>query len=386
MIPALRVAAASLLVPAAVLAADAPVDIGAYRLAAGVDTLTQIVTPTTVVVAAPDQVFARDTGGRAVAVRDRTTDATVPSRIAYVRARDAAASYTMRSLTGVPVGELLAQAGGYAHFDLPADGVVATTRIEMSFAQPASVTGVQFAVAPETALPDGMGVIMLDNEGRETVLLATSDLFGRTVVTFPETTVRRMAVTFVHRQPLRLTALAPSQRTAERDMAQVLFLGYPQHAYDIYADPDRYVPDETTYDVMPDLTADREGAVRVAPAFRANPAYVAADSDRDGIPDATDNCDTYENPDQADRDRDGTGDVCDDDDQDGVANSRDNCPMVTNRAQEDADGDGAGDACDNLESRFFARNAWIPGVVIVIAAAVLAVLLWRVLRRRNADA
>src|SRR5213593_2293566 len=98
-----------------------------------------------------------------------------------------------------------------------------------------------------------------------------------------------------------------------------------------------------------------------------------ADTDGDGIPDATDNCPTVADPDQADRDGDGVGDACDDcpdapdpaqldtnhdgigdaceppaadRDGDGVPDATDDCPTVANPDQADADGDGAGDACD----------------------------------------
>lgn len=103
------------------------------------------------------------------------------------------------------------------------------------------------------------------------------------------------------------------------------------------------------------------------------------DFDGDGIHDELDNCiDTY-NPDQADSDSDGIGDVCDqcpgfDDilnadsdiwpdscdncpstandlqensDTDLVGDSCDNCVLVANQSQEDSDSDGHGDACDN---------------------------------------
>ena len=36
-----------------------------------------------------------------------------------------------------------------------------------------------------------------------------------------------------------------------------------------------------------------------------------SDADRDGVPDEQDNCPTVANPDQADADRDGKGDLCD---------------------------------------------------------------------------
>jgi hypothetical protein len=74
---------------------------------------------------------------------------------------------------------------------------------------------------------------------------------------------------------------------------------------------------------------------------------VPVDQDKDGIWDHEDNCPWTFNPDQADGDGDGLGDVCDDDwDNDGVLNDDDNCPWTFNPDQADGDGDGLGDVCD----------------------------------------
>ena len=74
------------------------------------------------------------------------------------------------------------------------------------------------------------------------------------------------------------------------------------------------------------------------------------DSDGDGIPDECDNCPNEYNPDQADSNNDGIGDVCcegkEDRDKDGIPDDCDNCPTRYNPDQKDTDGDGIGNLCD----------------------------------------
>ncbi|HLP93072.1 MAG TPA: thrombospondin type 3 repeat-containing protein [Saprospiraceae bacterium] len=75
------------------------------------------------------------------------------------------------------------------------------------------------------------------------------------------------------------------------------------------------------------------------------------DSDGDGMMDCIDNCPYTYNPDQADTNNNGIGDVCEpgcanDADNDGICDEDDNCDFDANPSQADSDCDGVGDACD----------------------------------------
>jgi hypothetical protein len=73
------------------------------------------------------------------------------------------------------------------------------------------------------------------------------------------------------------------------------------------------------------------------PFSDGDPGGIAEDSDGDGIPDITD----------PDDDNDGILDEDDtDSDNDGIDDDTDNCPDLPNPDQADADGDGEGDVCD----------------------------------------
>lgn len=91
----------------------------------------------------------------------------------------------------------------------------------------------------------------------------------------------------------------------------------------------------------------------VSPPPSPSPTAGVTDTDSDGVRDHDDNCEAVFNPDQADTDRDGIGDMCDgqmnpDTDRDGIPDSFDNCTFVANPEQIDSDSDGLGDECDEV--------------------------------------
>jgi hypothetical protein len=84
------------------------------------------------------------------------------------------------------------------------------------------------------------------------------------------------------------------------------------------------------------------------PSPEALVSVIADDSDEDGIADGVDNCPASPNPSQENdvHPRTPEGDECEDPDGDDVFDVDDNCPDMPNADQADRDGDGVGDVCD----------------------------------------
>lgn len=250
--------------------------------------------------------------------------------------------------------------------------------ITFTFAQPVSASTLIFALDQYVALPQTIA-IEAKRAGVSYVVLAESRLSG-TSVNFPRTTSREWSVSFSYIQPLRISEMHFEQLSAAESISTRLrFLAQPGHTYHVYFGADRYV--RASSKETPDLVSDEGVIVMRGTAPILNPLYAPADSDNDAIPDVTDNCVSITNADQADTDRNGRGDACEDYDRDGLVAANDNCPDITNREQQDTDADGKGDVCDEFEDRLTERLPWLPWAGIALAALVLLTLfalVWKV--------
>lgn len=211
------------------------------------------------------------------------------------------------------------------------------------------------------------------NEAMMGNIVVAKTALQSTRVLFPKTTANYWQITFWYSQPLRITELQLNQEGLETTQkASIRFLAQPGASYALYFDADRNV--QIPYVESGDLVSDK-GVIKIAETLTGqNPAYVIADGDHDSVPDINDNCINLANTDQADVNRNGLGDACDDFDRDSVINSRDNCVNEPNRNQADEDGDQKGDACDDDESRITEKYSWLPWAGMGTAALVLIIL------------
>ncbi|MCH8049290.1 thrombospondin type 3 repeat-containing protein, partial [Patescibacteria group bacterium] len=132
-------------------------------------------------------------------------------------------------------------------------------------------------------------------------------------------------------QPIGVSQIVSTVAGGEKDEVWVDF-SVPYGAFNIKAEIKGQDPDDT----------NPSNDVAITSLF--NPIV---DEDRDGIEDSEDNCPEDANTDQADTDKDGAGDVCDDDDDnDGLTDDVEQ-ELGTDPKDTDTDGDGVSDADDS---------------------------------------
>ncbi len=222
-------------------------------------------------------------------------------------------------------------------------------------------------------------VSSVDSNGKEDIILSRR-VFNGSRVSFPLTKSSHFRVTLSYTDYLRIVEMQFQEYSPDEEVSQkIRFNATPGQTYQIYYDADRYMPVDTGE--KPRL-ADVDNVQLIGVGSRRdNPDYLQADTDGDGVVDASDNCDSVANPEQIDVDGNNVGDDCEDFDRDGIMNISDNCLHEVNVNQSDEDGDGKGDACDGEESRLIARNPWIPIVTILSVAVIVVLLMLRVLKK-----
>lgn len=258
----------------------------------------------------------------------------------------------------------------YTEFTLPES---AQGKTQITINSPKQITSSMLTILLDNyvALPTFIEIRANTTEGNK-IILANKRMDGRTIY-FPKTTASNWTISLTYNQPLRIAELKLIQDNASKSNSQALrFLAQPEHSYRVYFDPDRYA--SFSVGESANLQIDKD-VLKISPvSSKSNPDYKIADVDADGIPDINDNCVSESNPDQADINGNGRGDVCDDFDKDGIINNKDNCINNPNRDQKDDDGDKIGNICDKEESRITEKYKWIPWVGIGFAGVVLVVL------------
>lgn len=251
-------------------------------------------------------------------------------------------------------------------------------QLTVSFSREVAATGFLLGLEPFVALPRSAEVSAMNADGSSRIVLSRTALTGQ-AIRFPKTTAKTFLITLHYIQPLRINELSFFDEDALLfEGRSVRFLARPGESYVLYFQPDRSFG--VSVGEAPNLSIDRDVKELAPPAIRVNPLFRPADTDGDGIRDTLDNCVRVANPDQADENGNGLGDVCDDYDKDGIVNSLDNCPSHPNRDQLDTDGDGKGDVCDGVESRLTESRPWLPWVAMGFGAIVVVSLFVATLR------
>lgn len=311
-----------------------------------------------------------DIGGLAPMVFDVTDNVFKPTYFeSYIPYRVLNANTTSQATVQNKEQAVDGSLSTYASVSLPDTGSVEVT-FQLTSDKPLSSAQLIVDFARNVVLPDTVEISALVN-GKKEIVFAKSKMTSSRV-SFPETVSDTWYVTFISDQPLRINEINLSQTGGEQKVQAVRFLAQPEHEYVVYLKQDHKL-DINPLGESGDLR-NPSSMIVVNAESESNPAYVPADTDGDEVVNTRDNCIKVYNPDQADVNNNGIGDVCDDFDNDGVMNSKDNCPNDPNRGQRDEDNDGIGDVCDGEESRFTEQYPWIPWVGIGFAGVVLVIL------------
>lgn len=206
----------------------------------------------------------------------------------------------------------------------------------------------------------------------------------RSYIVFPEITPSEVRVKLQAPNLLRINEIDVVTPDNNSHKTQIAFYASEGQSVFLWSEPEfgqKQIPVSRTSSLS--LKTDPKTPVFAFGETRPNPIY-NPDFDQDGIVDAKDLCPRISDPQNADIDRNGRGDVCEDPDQDGQMSHKDNCPFVSNRNQSDQDADGLGDACDDNENRVSEQSdIWMTASFMVMIFALLFLILRSALSQKK---
>lgn len=254
--------------------------------------------------------------------------------------------------------------------------------LTFKYDQPITSSQLTFDLDTNVALPDYVEMYVYQNGQRNTII--TKQRLNSSVILFPQYTSAQFEVIFYYTQPLRITEVKFVETQSSYTARYVRFLARPGYTYHIFREPDGVIPYQYLSEAG-NLMANNTNIQEVKTIqFVPNASYTPADQDRDGIPDATDNCISVSNSDQKNVNNNLYGDACEDFDADSVLNIYDNCPDKPNALQQDEDVDGTGDHCDGEESRLVEQYKFLPWIGIAIGFGVVILLFKLTIQRDEA--
>lgn len=259
-------------------------------------------------------------------------------------------------------------------FDFPllAEGIH-KGKITIVYANPLLTNSFFFRATQDSYMPTSFS---LSIDGKRVLNRLSGDQ-----AVFPEMMAQKIEVEFDYYQTLRFTEVGAGANFEESN--KLRFVYEPGRRYSLYTDSREggaFAPGPAI-----DLFSKTGARMAVLGYPSSNPQYLESDMDKDQIPDIRDNCPFIPNPDQADGDGNGIGDMCDDYDFDGIATHKDNCPQVVNPDQVDTDKDGKGDVCDDEESRMTEKYPWMPWVIVGLVFATLGSMGYEVAKRKKKE-
>ena len=247
----------------------------------------------------------------------------------------------------------------------------------LSFNNPGllSPAALNITLAPNTVAPKSVTVrALLSGEAEYSTIL--NKVSYQPTLTFPQIQPLQLEVIFETENLLRLTELEwTTNNKASVKNQQLSFYANEGDLLQLYIQPN-FGQKRVSTTLNTPSTPDANTPVFNFPPATPNPIY-NLDFDNDGLYDTQDLCPQVFDPTNADADKNGQGDACEDPDQDGINSSRDNCPFVPNPNQSDSDKDGLGDLCDDHEDRLSEQSDWWINLSFGIMVLALIFLIGR---------